>query len=113
MNKVLHLNDLVACENVFFAATGVTDGDWLKGVRYEGNVVHIIARHEAKSGTIRYIDAIHNIQKLDEISGINTAHSRTEYLSSKSRNSAEKFNIQAALHSGAALFILIRTFLER
>ncbi|NLD04489.1 MAG: class II fructose-bisphosphatase [Synergistaceae bacterium] len=71
INKVLHLNDLVACDNVFFAATGVTDGDWLKGVRYSGDAVHtssLVMR--AKSGTIRYIDAIHNVQKLDEISGI-------------------------------------------
>lgn len=71
ISKVLHLNDLVASENVFFAATGVTDGDWLKGVRYSGDVVHtssLVMR--AKSGTIRYIDAIHNVQKLDEISGI-------------------------------------------
>jgi fructose-1,6-bisphosphatase II len=71
INKVLHLNDLVSCENVFFAATGVTDGDWLKGVRYSGDVVHtssLVMR--AKSGTIRYIDATHNVQKLDEISSI-------------------------------------------
>ena len=69
INKVLNLNDLVACDNVFFAATGVTDGDWLKGVRYDGTVVHtssLVMR--AKSGTIRYINATHNIQKLDEIS---------------------------------------------
>ena len=71
VNKVLMLNDLVACDNVYFAATGVTDGDWLKGVRYSGDVVQtssLVMR--AKSGTIRYIDAIHNVQKLDEISGI-------------------------------------------
>ena len=70
-NKVLELNDLVSCGNVFFAATGVTDGDWVKGVRYDGDVVHtssLVMR--AKSGTIRYIDAIHNIQKLNVISGI-------------------------------------------
>ena len=70
-NKVLELNDLVSCDNVFFAATGVTDGDWVKGVRYDGDVVHtssLVMR--AKSGTIRYIDAIHNIQKLNVISGI-------------------------------------------
>lgn len=70
-NKVLTLNDLVACDNVFFAATGVTDGDWLKGVRYESDGVHtssLVMR--AKSGTIRYVDAIHNVQKLDAISAI-------------------------------------------
>ena len=71
VDKVLTLNDLVSSENVFFAATGVTDGDWVKGVRYEADGIHtssIVMR--AKSGTIRYIDAVHNTQKLDEISGI-------------------------------------------
>ena len=71
VNKVLHLNDLVSCENVFFAATGVTDGDWLKGVRYSGEGIEtssLVMR--AKSGTLRYINAVHNVQKLDEISGI-------------------------------------------
>ena len=71
VNKVLHLNDLVASDNVYFAATGVTDGDWVKGVHYASDGIHtssIVMR--AKSGTIRYVDAIHNAQKLDEISGI-------------------------------------------
>ena len=71
VNKVLHLNDLVSSDNVYFAATGVTDGDWVKGVRYASDGIHtssIVMR--AKSGTIRYVDAIHNAQKLDEISGI-------------------------------------------
>jgi len=71
VDKVLYLNDFVSSNNVFFAATGVTDGDWLKGVRYDGDAVYtssLVMR--AKSGTIRYIDAIHNIQKLDEISSI-------------------------------------------
>lgn len=79
VNKVLHLHDLVACSNVFFAATGVTDGDWLKGVRYYGDVVKtssLVMR--AKSGTIRHIDALHNVAKLDEISNIKYgAHSKT------------------------------------
>ncbi|WP_279008422.1 class II fructose-bisphosphatase [Synergistes jonesii] len=71
VNKVLTLNDLVSCENVFFAATGVTDGEWLKGVRYSGDGIEtssLVMR--AKSGTMRYINAVHNVQKLDEISGI-------------------------------------------
>lgn len=70
VDKVLTLDDLVATDNVFFAATGVTDGDWLKGVRYTGDAAYtssLVMR--AKSGTIRYIDAIHNIKKLNEISG--------------------------------------------
>ncbi|MBQ9881401.1 MAG: fructose-bisphosphatase class II, partial [Synergistes sp.] len=71
VNKVLTLNDLVSSENVFFAATGVTDGEWLKGVRYSGDGIEtssLVMR--AKSGTMRYINAVHNVQKLDEISGI-------------------------------------------
>lgn len=71
LDKVLTLNDLVSSNNVFFAATGVTDGDWLKGVRYEGDCVRtssLVMR--AKSGTIRYVDAKHNLEKLDQISGI-------------------------------------------
>ena len=35
-NKVLTIDDLVCSDDVFFAATGITDGDFLKGVRYEG-----------------------------------------------------------------------------
>ncbi|NLV82178.1 MAG: class II fructose-bisphosphatase [Synergistaceae bacterium] len=69
VDKVLKLNDLVSSDNVYFAATGVTDGDWLEGVRYTGETVEtssLVMR--AKSGTIRYINAIHNIQKLNEIS---------------------------------------------
>ena len=71
VDKVLYLNDLVSSDNVFFAATGITDGDWLEGVRYSGDSVYtssLVMR--AKSGTLRYVNAVHNLQKLDEISGI-------------------------------------------
>ncbi len=37
INSILGLDDLVASDNVFFAATGITDGEMLKGVRYEGD----------------------------------------------------------------------------
>lgn len=81
VDKVLNLNDLVSSNNVFFAATGVTDGDWLKGVRYYGDVVKtssVVMR--AKSGTIRQVDATHNVTKLDEISNIKYgAHSASAY----------------------------------
>ncbi|HCP07628.1 MAG TPA: fructose-bisphosphatase class II, partial [Synergistaceae bacterium] len=71
LNAVLSLDDLVSSDNVFFAATGVTDGEMLKGVRYEGDRIvtnSIVMR--SKSGTIRYIDAIHSLRKLDLISSI-------------------------------------------
>jgi fructose-1,6-bisphosphatase II len=71
LNAVLELNDLVSSDNVFFAATGITDGELLKGVRYEGNSIRtnsIVMR--SRSGTIRYVDAIHSLKKLDQISGV-------------------------------------------
>ncbi len=70
-NKVLMLDDLVKSNNVFFAATGVTDGDFLKGVRYEGARIHTYSMvMRSKSGTVRYIEAVHSLSKLGEISGI-------------------------------------------
>lgn len=71
LNAVLSVDDLVTSDNVFFAATGVTDGEMLKGVRYEGDRIYsysIVMR--SKSGTIRYVDAIHSLKKLDLISSI-------------------------------------------
>ncbi len=69
--KVLTIDDLVKSDDVFFAATGVTDGDFLKGVRYEGARIHtnsLVMR--SKSGTVRYIEAVHSLNKLNMISGI-------------------------------------------
>ncbi|HZY42835.1 MAG TPA: class II fructose-bisphosphatase, partial [Anaerolineae bacterium] len=54
LNRVLTTNDLVAGNNVFFAATGITDGQLVGGVRYEGNSIHtssIVMR--SLTGTIR------------------------------------------------------------
>ena len=70
-DKVLPIDDLVCSDDVFFAATGITDGDFLKGVRYEGERIYtssLVMR--AKSGTVRYIDAVHSLYKLDKIAGI-------------------------------------------
>ncbi|MDR1483091.1 MAG: class II fructose-bisphosphatase [Synergistaceae bacterium] len=66
LDKVLTLDDLVASDNVYFAATGVTDGDWLSGVKYVGDTImtsSLVMR--SKSGTIRYIDAEHKYKKLE------------------------------------------------
>jgi len=71
IGAVLGLDDLVSSDNVFFSATGITDGELLKGVRYEGKNIQtnsIVMR--SKSGTIRYIDATHSLNKLDIISSI-------------------------------------------
>ncbi|HHZ16134.1 MAG TPA: class II fructose-bisphosphatase [Peptococcaceae bacterium] len=62
--KILTLNDLVRGEDVIFAATGVTDGDFLKGVRYYGNyaTTHTVVMRGV-SGTIRFLEARHRMDK--------------------------------------------------
>ena len=64
--EVLEMTDLVSGDNVFFAATGITDGELLQGVRYlSDDRVHtqsLVMR--SYSGTTRYIDAEHNLGKL-------------------------------------------------
>lgn len=69
--KVLTTDDLVGGDNVFFAATGITDGELLKGVRYHGagaSTFSVIMR--SRSGTIRSIEARHRWDKLMEISSL-------------------------------------------
>jgi fructose-1,6-bisphosphatase II len=65
-DRVLELNDLVSGDNVFFAATGITDGELLEGVRFLGEnrcrTQSLVMR--SFSGTIRYIEAEHNLAQL-------------------------------------------------
>jgi fructose-1,6-bisphosphatase II len=70
LDRVLHLEDLVAGENCFFAATGVTDGSLLDGVRYErgGASTHSMVMR-ASSGTVRLVHARHDRAKLRAIAG--------------------------------------------
>jgi fructose-1,6-bisphosphatase II len=71
LQQIFGINDLVTSDNVFFAATGVTDGELLKGVRYEGNRIKTTSLvMRSKSGTIRYVDAIHSLTKLEMFSDI-------------------------------------------
>lgn len=65
LKQVLTSDDLVAGEDVFFAATGVTEGDILRGVRYQGakaSTETLVMR--SKTGTIRRIIATHRLEKL-------------------------------------------------
>jgi fructose-1,6-bisphosphatase II len=65
VDRVLGLDDLVASDNVFFAATGITDGELLRGVHYHGGgatTQSLVMR--SKSGTIRRVDATHRLAKL-------------------------------------------------
>jgi fructose-1,6-bisphosphatase II len=65
LSKVLTTNDLVRGNDVFFAATGVTDGELLRGVRYDsyGARSHSLVMR-SRSGTIRYIDTHHRHDRL-------------------------------------------------
>jgi len=71
LNQVLTTEDLVRSGDVFMAATGITDGELLHGVRYfaRGATTHSLAMR-SRSGTIRFIEATHNFAKLMKISGL-------------------------------------------
>ncbi len=71
LDRVLTTNDLVSGENVFFVATGITDGELLRGVRYRSETAttsSLVMR--SKSGTIRQIDSTHRLAKLRAYSTI-------------------------------------------
>lgn len=70
-DKVLTMDDLVSSEDVFFAATGITDGELLRGVRYFGDRITtdtLVVR--GLTGTIREIIATHTTDKLDNLSSM-------------------------------------------
>jgi fructose-1,6-bisphosphatase II len=71
LDDVLTTDDLVGSQNVFFAATGVTTGALLRGVRYtrDGATTDSIVMR-SRSGTVRRIEATHAFQKLEEISNL-------------------------------------------
>lgn len=71
LDRVLTTDDLVSGENVFFVATGITDGELLRGVRYKSETAlteSIVMR--SKSGTVRRIDSEHRLSKLRAYSAI-------------------------------------------
>jgi fructose-1,6-bisphosphatase II len=71
LDRVLTTDDLVSGENVFFVATGITDGELLRGVRYRSETAttaSIVMR--SKSGTVRRIESVHRLSKLRAYSAI-------------------------------------------
>lgn len=71
LSRILTQDDLIRGDNCFFAATGITDGQLLRGVRFD----HRGARTQSlvmrtRSGTVRLIDAYHQVDKLQEFSAI-------------------------------------------
>ena len=66
LDRVLGTDDLCAGDNCFFAATGITDGELVKGVRYDASGVYtqsLVMR--SKSGTTRVVNAHHRPEKID------------------------------------------------
>lgn len=64
LNRVICMNDFCSGDDAIFAATGVTDGELLKGVQFKGSKAttqSLVMR--AKSGTVRFIDGEHSLQK--------------------------------------------------
>jgi fructose-1,6-bisphosphatase II len=71
LDAVLTTDDLVRGDHVFFAATGVTDGNLLRGVRYwpDGATTHSMVMR-SRSGTVRWVEAEHKFEKLERFSAI-------------------------------------------
>jgi fructose-1,6-bisphosphatase II len=71
LDKVLCQDDLVRSDNCFFAATGITDGELLRGVHYDARgatTSSLVMR--SKSGTVRRVEARHALEKLSEYSSV-------------------------------------------
>ncbi len=71
LRSVLTVNDLVRSDDCFFAATGISGGDFLGGVRY--SAAHMVTHSmiiRAKTGTIRYVQSYHNLDRLSRISAV-------------------------------------------
>jgi fructose-1,6-bisphosphatase II len=74
LDRVLGTDDLVKGDNCFFAVTGITDGEVLKGVHYDkrgASTQSLVMR--SKSGTVRLINAQHQLSKLARFSAIDFA----------------------------------------
>ncbi len=75
LDQVLSTDDLVRSDNVFFVATGITDGELVRGVRYRGggaSTESLVMR--SKSGTIRRVISEHRLSKLSAYSSIDFEH---------------------------------------
>src|SRR6056297_3209531 len=71
LDQVLGQDDLIKSDNCFFAATGLTDGALLRGVRFDkrgARTQSLVMR--SRSGTVRLIDAQHQVSKLREFAAI-------------------------------------------
>lgn len=71
LDKTLGIDDLVHGDNVFFSATGITDGELLRGVHYlSGGATTDSLVMRSRSGTVRRIQATHRWEKLTKFSSV-------------------------------------------
>lgn len=77
LDRVLSTDDLVSGDDCFFVATGITDGELLRGVRYRSSIArtHSLVMR-SRSGTIRSIESEHQLAKLRAYSAIDFEHAR-------------------------------------
>ncbi|HEU4948560.1 MAG TPA: class II fructose-bisphosphatase [Kribbella sp.] len=77
LDQVLSTDDLVSGDDCFFVATGITDGELLRGVRYRSSIArtHSLVMR-SRSGTIRSIESEHQLSKLRAYSAIDFEHAR-------------------------------------
>jgi fructose-1,6-bisphosphatase II len=77
LGRVLSTDDLVSGDDCFFVATGITDGELLRGVRYRSSIArtHSLVMR-SRSGTIRSIESEHQLSKLRAYSAIDFEHAR-------------------------------------
>ena len=74
LDRVLAIDDLVQGD-VFFVATGITDGELLRGVQYRaGGATTQSLVMRSRSGTIRSIDSLHSLEKLNQYSAVPFGH---------------------------------------
>ncbi len=72
LERVLDTNTLCGGDSVFFAATGITSGELLEGVRYTASGAHTFSMvMRSKTGTVRYIEAHHRLDKIEMITRSN------------------------------------------
>ncbi|NDV27117.1 class II fructose-bisphosphatase [Desulfovibrio sp. JC010] len=71
LRNIMTVNDLVKSDDIFFSATGISGGTFLRGVRYLGygaETTSLVMR--GKTGTVRHIEAVHTWDKLMKISAV-------------------------------------------
>ena len=71
LSRVFGIDDLVKSGDVYFAATGITDGELLRGVKYfaDSATTHSLVMRE-RSGTVRYVKSTHKLSKLQKLANL-------------------------------------------